>query len=129
MTQAANLATVGSNATAIGGATAQAWVRFTVTGTTPTIVSAFNITSVTYNSTGYYTFTFTTALPNANYTATGSSGIDTGTINFTISMCFATPGSPYYLAPTTTGFTMCYISANTQGLINPKIACVTVFGS
>ena len=45
---------------------AKAWVRFSVSGTTVTVNGSFNISSVTRDSTGNYTFTFTTAMPNAN---------------------------------------------------------------
>jgi hypothetical protein len=55
-----------SSANVIQGS-AKAWVRFTVSGTTPTISSSYNISSVTYTSTGLYAVSFTNALPNANY--------------------------------------------------------------
>jgi len=51
---------------------AKAWAVYN--GVTQTIVSSFNISSVTYNSTGSYTFTFTTAMPNANYSVSASCG-------------------------------------------------------
>jgi len=44
---------------------AKAWVNYN--GATQTINSSFNVSSVTRNSTGYYTVNFTTAMPNANY--------------------------------------------------------------
>ena len=43
----------------------QAWVRYN--GTAQTITSSYNVSSVTYNSTGDYTVNFTTALADANY--------------------------------------------------------------
>jgi hypothetical protein len=59
--------------TVINGS-AKSWVDFN--GTTATIRSSFNVSSVTRNATGDYTVTFTTALPNANYAAIGNaSGI------------------------------------------------------
>jgi len=52
---------------------AKAWVNFNGTLTTPiTPRGSFNVTSVTKNSTGDYTVTFTTAMPNANYVAVGN---------------------------------------------------------
>lgn len=46
----------------------KAWGSYTgVAASAPTLRSAFNISSVTRNSTGNYTFAFTTALSNANY--------------------------------------------------------------
>ena len=44
---------------------AKAWLNYN--GATQTINSSFNVSSVTRNSTGYYTVNFTTAMPNANY--------------------------------------------------------------
>jgi hypothetical protein len=55
---------------------AKAWVNFV--GTTASINSSFNISSVTRNGTGDYTINFTTAMPNANYgVATSCSQIST----------------------------------------------------
>jgi len=46
---------------------AKAWCNYN--GNTQTITNSFNISSVTYNGTANYTFNFTTAMPNATYTA------------------------------------------------------------
>jgi len=58
---------------------AKAWVNFDGTfGTSPFTVAnggiraAFNVSSVTDNSTGNYTVNFTTAMPDANYSLVGS---------------------------------------------------------
>lgn len=52
----------------------KAWVDFN--GTTATIRSSFNVSSVTRNATGDYTVTFTTSMSNTNYAAIGNaSGI------------------------------------------------------
>jgi hypothetical protein len=48
---------------------AKAWVNFTGSAT-PTIVGSFNVSSITYNTTGDYTINFTTAMSNANYVIT-----------------------------------------------------------
>jgi hypothetical protein len=50
----------------------KAWVQFS--GSTPTIVGSFNITSITKNGTGDFTANFTTAMPNTGYAVTGMSG-------------------------------------------------------
>jgi hypothetical protein len=101
MTQAFNLGTIGSNATTIGGTTAQAWgsYAFVGVGSVPTVRKSYNITSITRNSTGNYTFTFTNALADANYAvsitgnqnATANSGslgatIARTTTTFTVAM-------------------------------------------
>ena len=47
---------------------AKAWVAFN--GSTAAVYgTAFNVSSITRNSAGNYTVTFTTAMPNANYSA------------------------------------------------------------
>ena len=50
---------------------ARAWAQFT--GSTGAILAAFNISSITRNSGGNYTFNFTTAMPSANYCFVGVS--------------------------------------------------------
>jgi len=47
---------------------ARAWVNFNGV-TTATIRASYNVSSVTRNSTGNYTVNFTSALPDANYSA------------------------------------------------------------
>lgn len=49
---------------------ALAWVNFNGTGTVA-IRSSYNVSSITDNGTGDYTVNFTTALSDANYSATG----------------------------------------------------------
>lgn len=51
---------------------AKAWANFSATGGTITINNSFNVSSITYVSTGIFTVNFTTAMPNANYTCAGS---------------------------------------------------------
>jgi len=56
------------------GQFAKAWVKFDGTIASPTISGSFNVSSVTKQSTGNFTITFTNALPNANYVMTGNTG-------------------------------------------------------
>ena len=63
---------------------AKAWVNFD--GTTNTsgscdVRNSFNVSSVTDNGTGDYTINFTSALANANYVVTGTSGGQNNTTN------------------------------------------------
>jgi hypothetical protein len=60
----------GSAATAYG---CRAWVNFNGTGTVA-IRASGNVTSITDNGTGSYTVNFTTAMPDANYAAFGTTG-------------------------------------------------------
>lgn len=69
MTKAANLATLGSQAPTFGGAPCVAWASFT--GSTAATLGSFNISSITRNGAGDYTFNFTTALSNTNYCYVG----------------------------------------------------------
>lgn len=45
----------------------KAWVYFTVSGTTVTVQTSYNVTGVVRNATGDYTVTWTTAFSSANY--------------------------------------------------------------
>jgi hypothetical protein len=49
---------------------AKAWIQYN--GVAGTITASFNVSSVTKNGTGDYTFTYTTAMPTANYTISGA---------------------------------------------------------
>jgi hypothetical protein len=76
--------TVGSGLTLASGALTspvKAWVRFSVSATIPTIVAQYNVASVTRNSIGDYTITFTTGMSSVNYSAitnTFASGTNLG---------------------------------------------------
>jgi hypothetical protein len=108
---------------------AKAWVRFTVSGTTPTIVASFNISSITYVTTGQYTFNFTTAMPDANYSAISTGGIDTTTNAYCYAAPFGRTTTPFFVAPTTTAFNQLYMSNLGGTYINPSVACVIVCGN
>ncbi len=65
-----------SSANVINGA--KAWTTFSGLGST-SIKASYNISSITYNSTGRYTINFTNAMPNANYAVVGmTTGLATG---------------------------------------------------
>jgi hypothetical protein len=53
---------------------AKVWVNFNGSGSA-TIRSSYNVSSVTYNGTGDYTITFTSALANADYSSVASTGL------------------------------------------------------
>jgi hypothetical protein len=56
----------------------KAWVNFAASAT-PTINSSFNVSSITYTSTGLFTVNFTTAMPNATYAFTANAAPASGT--------------------------------------------------
>ena len=66
----------GSAAIAYG---CRAWVNFNGTGTVA-IRASGNVSSITDNGTGDYTVNFTTAMPDANYSAVGSTGVSSGSV-------------------------------------------------
>jgi len=58
---------------------AKAWVQYNAV--TQTIAGSFNVSSVTYTSSGFVTINFTTAMPNANYSLVGTAGYRDATNN------------------------------------------------
>ena len=50
---------------------ARAWVTFDGSSTTPVILSSSNVASVSRAGTGQFTITFTTNMPNSNYSIAG----------------------------------------------------------
>jgi|TARA_R100000482_G_scaffold69516_1_gene26202 hypothetical protein len=77
--KAANLQNTGSGAPAFKnssgteiGQLCKAWGKLNGTGTAA-LDDSFNVSSITDNGTGDYTFTFTNAMSNANYCAVGTS--------------------------------------------------------
>lgn len=57
---------------------ARAWVTFDGTVSPPTILAQGNVASVVRSSTGRYTITFASAMPNANYAVTATALGTTG---------------------------------------------------
>ena len=57
--------------------TARAWVNFGWNGTSVTIASSYNVSSVTRTGGGQYAVNFTTAMPNTNYAALYTVGYTT----------------------------------------------------
>jgi hypothetical protein len=103
---------------------AKAWVYFA--GSTGTITGSFNVSSVTRNSTGYYTVNFTTAMPNANYSAVAS--------------CSQGGSAPKYCnifdaggfnsaVPTTSSYGIGVINYNAAAYYDAPYICSTVFSS
>jgi hypothetical protein len=95
---------------------AKAWVNYDAT--TQTIRSSFNVSSVTYTSTGYFTVNLTTAMPNANYMVCGSASVTPGLDPYSTVMPFSNASTGALNTPTTTSFTVSvgqlgYASRNT----------------
>jgi hypothetical protein len=99
---------------------AKAWVNYN--GSTQTVRDSFNISSVTYNTTGDYTLNFTTAMPNANYSVAGIVG-DFGTNNSSRNIAVSSG-----TAPTTSAIRIIAMTAAGTAE-NPVRFLVSVFSS
>jgi hypothetical protein len=100
---------------------AKAWVRFN--GTASTITNSYNVSSLTKNTTGDYTITFTNALANANYnTVLGCRNDYQGTnADMAINIKFGT-------SPTTTTVSITCARSGV-GNIDSGIVNATIFGT
>ena len=100
----------------------KAWVNFNGTGTVA-ITDSYNVSSITDISTGKYNINFTTALSNANYSASGTNQGNASVRSL------GTLGSSSSGTFTTSGF---WYGAYSEGVVNwedPLKACVQVFGN
>lgn len=92
----------------------RAWVNFNGTGTVA-IRSSGNVSSITDNGTGDYTVNFSTAMPDANYSAVGTQGLGG------ISLYFH-PTTPFQ----TSGIRV--VASNTAGGgVDAQFVCVSIF--
>jgi hypothetical protein len=73
---------------------AKAWVNFNGTGTVA-ISGSFNVSSITDNGTGNYTVNFTTAMPNSNYSVSGSARYTTSTNSMYLAIGASSGGGTY----------------------------------
>jgi len=104
---------------------AKAWVNFT--GSTATIRSSYNVSSITRNSTGDYTVNFTTAFSDANYSICGVASPSYGVANGNLSIDAQT-SSLSESAPTTSAF-RCLTRQNNDVMYDAKYVNVSVFGN
>jgi len=87
-----------------GGNAVKAWVNFNGTITSgDSRRASFNVSSVVRNGTGDYTVNFATAMPDANYSATGS-GQNISGFASAITFNNNSNGSTGLTNPTTTAF-------------------------
>jgi len=99
---------------------AKAWVQFT--GSTGTVNSSFNVSSITRAAAGKYTINFTTTMPNANYCGAFACG-------------FSGAGIPSIFneawngTRTTSAYQVEVQNYNSTASVDPQFACVSVFSS
>jgi hypothetical protein len=103
---------------------AKAWVRFV--GSTGVIASSYNVSSVTRNSTGFYTVNFTTALANTNYSAVANSSYSNVPIG---TSTFYNIASQVVVAPTTSALAVSCNNGAGLTPIDPAHCSVSVFTS
>jgi hypothetical protein len=77
------------------GTLCRAWVNFGYVSSAVTIRSSFNVSGVTRTALGYYTITFTNALPDANYSmaGAGSQAASSGTPFYAYAPALAFPNN------------------------------------
>jgi hypothetical protein len=104
---------------------AKAWVNFNGTGTVA-IRASYNVSSITDNGVGYYTLNFTTAMPDANYSAVIS---NSGPVNSNHTPPFlGQPGGDDGAAFSTTTLRISsYNTTNSGARADPLQFCVTIF--
>lgn len=102
-----------TSGTAIGQL-ARAWAQFN--GSTATVNGAFNVSSVTRVSTGYYNVNFTNNMPNVNYSTVGSQNNGQTITN-------------YYFTPTVSQVNVVTGNVTFSGFQDATIVCISVFAA
>jgi hypothetical protein len=115
------------NSTAMDNAiygSAKAWVNFNGNGAT-SIRASYNVSSVTYSGTGYYTVNITNAFADANYVVTGSARSTSGYATTSVTLFQNGAGTP--IAPTTSAFAVSTAQQGVNNGSNSDYVCITVF--
>jgi hypothetical protein len=104
-----------------------AWVQFTYISSTLTTNGSFNVSSVTRNSTGNYTIAFTTVSANVNYAVVASGSPQVTNNYYVYGVPFGNVSSPYYTAPTTSGFNCLFYNGFSTTITDPGYGSIVVF--
>jgi len=118
--------TITNSAPATASTVAKAWCNFNSNGGSISIYASYNISSVTYNSTGYFTANFSSSLADANYAVMGTNSVDTGTNQFTVTQAFVNPTSGALVSPSASSFVLSCGQAG-YGSRNPQNVMFVVF--
>jgi len=123
VTNASGSITIANTSSVNSNQLAKAWVSFA--GSTGTISSSYNVSSVTRVSTGIYLISFTSALANANYayTATVSRGSSWALVSAN------TTSGAASLAPTTAAFSIATPLYDSSAYTDPTYVYAVVFSS
>jgi hypothetical protein len=95
---------------------ALAWLNYN--GVAQTITNSFNVSSVTYTSTGQYVMNFTNAMTNANYVPQITGNNNNARAN----------QYGYIITQTTSALTFAMVD-DQSSRVDSSIACVAVFGN
>jgi uncharacterized protein (AIM24 family) len=110
----------GSVATAYG---CRAWVNFNGTGTVA-IRASGNVSSITDNNTGDYTVNFTTAMPDANYSAVVGLSTASGT---TVIAQIASNGGGTLISPATSSLRIASLTRGSAAAADVEHYHVSIF--
>lgn len=101
----------------------RAWVNFNGTGTVA-IRASGNVTSITDNGTGDYTVNFTTAMPDANYSASHPSTL-LESVGITLTVANYARTSNTQVVPTTSAYR--FSTTNTSATAQDLAYCYVTF--
>lgn len=104
----------------------KAWIKYSYNGTTLTVNDNYNLSSVTRTAQGTYTFSFSTAMTNANYSVVTSQGLEI-TNGTSIMPILFWNGSD--ATPTTSAFVVRFIAPSNGVAYDPKVVGLVVHGS
>jgi hypothetical protein len=108
---------------------AKAWVNFNPTsGSSAVIRASYNVSSVTYISTGYFTVNFTTSMPDANYCVGGTASVTPATDPFNTVMPFSNWSTGALITPTTSAFNVSVGQLGYSGR-NPYYVMLSIYSS
>jgi hypothetical protein len=102
----------------------KAWVNYN--GVSQTINGSYNVSSVTYSSTGTYIINFTTAMANTNYATVGTSSVYTSNSDYKNIVATGDTGNNYNQY-STTGVGIYVTSQSNNARVNPYILSIAVF--
>ena len=105
---------------------AKAWCSFTVSGGTPSIDDSFNISSMTDNARGDFSFNFATAMANTNYVYLSTSEVGSG--NISIAQLVANTLSGRTTAAVRFQYFQIQTLSGGGNTVEPAAAAVAVFG-